>query len=122
MIGLVAQYRAEAVLGQGKAQELQRSEGARRSDRFDVGDVLVHRAARAERVRQRVEVVAAAAARSGMKRLLIGAGAGRRAAKHVLRGDDDVDAAALQLNRRAQARRAAAEHKRLAAMHGDVDP
>ena len=122
MIGLVAQNRAEPVLGQGEAQELQRGEGARRSDRLDIGDVLVHRAARAKRIRQRVEIVAAAAARSGMKGLLIGAGAGRRAAKHILRGDHDVDAATLQFDRRAQARRAAAEHQRLAAMHADIDP
>ena len=40
----------------------------------------------------------------------------------VLLDDDDVDAAALQFDRRAQTRRAAAEHHGLAAIDRQIDP
>ncbi len=116
MVGLVAQRGAEAVLGDRQSHELQRGERPQRPDRLDIGGVLVHRAAGAERGGERVKIVAAAAVAGGVQGLLVRAGTGRRAAVNVLRGDDDVDAATLHLDGGAQARRAAAEHEGLAAM------
>ena len=87
VVGLIAQNAAKPVLRQRQAQELQRSERAGRADGLDIGGVLVHGAARAERIGQRPEVVAAAGGVGGVERLLVGAGAGRRAAERALACD-----------------------------------
>ena len=119
MVGLVAQHAAKAILRDRQPHELQGRQRARRSHRLDVGRVLVHRAARAERVGHRPEVVAAPGAVGGVKGLLVGAGACGRAAEGALGHDDDVKAAALHLDRRPKSGGAAAEDKGFAAMEGN---
>ena len=52
VVGLIAQHRAEAVLGQWQAHVLQTTERAQRACGFDVGGVLVHAATRAQIVGQ----------------------------------------------------------------------
>ena len=58
MVGLIAQHAAETVLRDRQSHELQGRERARRADRLDIGGVLVHRAAGAERLGQSAKVVA----------------------------------------------------------------
>ncbi len=64
VVGLVAQRGAEAVVRDRQSHELQRGERAQRADRLDIGGVLVHRAAGAERRGERVEIVAAGRCRT----------------------------------------------------------
>ena len=84
VIGLVAQSAAEPVLRQGSPMNCSDASARARADRLDIGGVLVHRAAGAERVRQGVEIVAAPGGVGGVQCLLVGARAGRRAAEGAL--------------------------------------
>ena len=88
-----------------------------RADRLHIGRVLVHGAASAKRVGQGAEVVASSCRIGGVKGLLVGSGAGRRAAEGALARDDDIHVAALQLDCCAQPRRAAAKDKGFGAVH-----
>ena len=119
MVGLIAQRAPEAVLRDRQPHELQGRQRAERTHRFDIGRVLVHRAACAKRVGHRREVIAPPGAVGGMEGLLVRAGAGGRAAERALGHDHDVEVSPLHFDRGPQSGGAAAEHQRFAAMEGN---
>ena len=119
VVGLIAQHAPEPILRDRQSHELQGRKRARRPHRFDIGRVLVHRAARAERLGHGSVIVALSRAVGGVQGLLVGTGAGGRAAKGALGHDDDVEVAPLHFDRRPQPSRAAAEDKSFAPMDGN---
>ena len=120
MVGLVAQRPAIGILRQRQAEILQGRHGAARPDRLDIGGILIHRAAGTDGAGHSAVIVAPVGGVGGVQRLLVRAGAGRGSAPGALRQDRDVDPAPRHLNRRTQARGAAAKDDGARGVDGDA--